>query len=125
MNKDITDEQLDRCLEAIKQREAEADNVPNPYDMFTETLILELKERGRLLVDARRLIEPFEWIDGRECAWCHADSRRTSGRPDAMGTPQDHKSRDNHAKGSDSRPPCRWLAFMKATESLEQKTEVA
>lgn len=91
MNKDITDDLLNKVLETIRQREIEADNVPDPHDMFIKTLILEIKARGRLLTDARAL-DPLRWVAGR-CGWCC-------------------ETKDGHGE------KCPWPAFIKSTESL-------
>lgn len=77
---------------------------------------MDLETSQKLLSDARTLLLPLEWLDdrGRECAWCGA-TRHTFNKVEDIGTPREHKARDNH------RPDCRWLTFIKATENLSSK----
>jgi len=106
---ELTDDGLARHEAVVRQRIAESDNVPSPYDDLMLILTVGLRERGRLLAQACKLIEPFEWADdrGRECPWCQATRTAIcrTGEP-----PRD--PRKNH------RPGCRFMDFIRAVQEV-------
>lgn len=82
--------------------------------LATEAALQEEINKLRLLVRcARKMLEGCEWLDdrGRECAWCYA-TRHTFNTEETIGTPQEHKPRDNH------REDCAWHTFWKASEGI-------